>query len=669
MAEGITFKITVQDDGTATLEKLDSGFKKFGKTVQSTEQSIGQVATSVKGFAMQIGGAMGMMFGVQGAIEAINLGVQAMQAEESFRKVTEAVGANGDAILAAMKTATAGTIEESDLMQKAVKAISLDIPPEKLAELAETARLSARISGGTVEETFIKIVDAISTNVPRGLKQLGLITKEEMGLFNKCIAEGVEGVSLLSIVLANHAEQQAKFGELNDNASESMQRLKAEIKEMAEDKGKKLAGFFLAMMHPLESFAKIWKNIADEVKRAKEGLKDLSPFGWEERHKEAMKKQFEAQGELPPGMQKAIDEADYSGWNVGGPGVSTKTQAEIMREELAKKEAEKKKLEAQKKLDAQLLSDKMQMWNEMGRKEEEAMWKVDYEEPIKKQKKVLEDWYKSQKGMLDEKYGTMKEAAERESNIYDAHLAVRQAQQEIQYEKDVEEMEKWVKLTERTANAMEDNFSNFFFDIFTGKITTMGDLAKRVFQSIQRAAADYLGQSLTEGIFGSKTKEGGREGGIIKTLFGQSGGGGLAAAASWLGGLVGIGGGPKAGTGTGTAGNTAVPYVAMDPYAALGAGAGTQWYDYYHRGGVVGETVSRMMGPIGLLAGAMRLHRGLNPDEYPSILQRGETVLRRGAKSLTINVPITTNAGGARLASALRTEIEGTVEKVIRRHT
>lgn len=64
---------------------------------------------------------------------------------------------------------------------------------------------------------------------------------------------------------------------------------------------------------------------------------------------------------------------------------------------------------------------------------------------------------------------------------------------------------------------------------------------------------------------------------------------------------------------------------------------------FHHQGGVVGETFAphRMM-PAWLFAGAPRLHSGLMPDEFPAILQRGETVLpknmRAGGMHVTMNI-------------------------------
>ncbi len=53
----------------------------------------------------------------------------------------------------------------------------------------------------------------------------------------------------------------------------------------------------------------------------------------------------------------------------------------------------------------------------------------------------------------------------------------------------------------------------------------------------------------------------------------------------------------------------------------------------FHSGGMVGESsVSRRAVPAHAFIGAPRLHDGLMPDEFPAILQRGETVLPKDAR-------------------------------------
>ncbi|MEW6670231.1 MAG: hypothetical protein AB1427_00925 [Thermodesulfobacteriota bacterium] len=130
--------------------------------------------------------------------------------------------------------------------------------------------------------------------------------------------------------------------------------------------------------------------------------------------------------------------------------------------------------------------------------------------------------------------------------------------------------------TQRTADAMEQNFSDLFFDVMQGKFTDLGDYAKAVFRSIQRAAADYLGQSLMEGIFGKKDASGKRTGGWITS------------AVSWIGGLL------------------------------------------KHSGGMMSEPGQVRYVPSILFAGAPRFHSGIGPGERPAIIRDDEGVFTPG---------------------------------------
>jgi len=56
----------------------------------------------------------------------------------------------------------------------------------------------------------------------------------------------------------------------------------------------------------------------------------------------------------------------------------------------------------------------------------------------------------------------------------------------------------------------------------------------------------------------------------------------------------------------------------------------TAMASYAHGGGVVGQISARRQVPALAFAGAPRLHSGFASDEFPAILQRGETVIPRG---------------------------------------
>jgi len=119
---------------------------------------------------------------------------------------------------------------------------------------------------------------------------------------------------------------------------------------------------------------------------------------------------------------------------------------------------------------------------------------------------------------------------------------------------------------------------------------------------------------------------------IMKPLAGaiSSGSSGwLSSLASFAGSLFGVGG------------STSIP-----------AGVGL-----WHGGGVVGydKPQTAFVNPA-LFAGAPRLHKGLAPDEYPAILQRGETVTPKGGSTApTINI---INNAGAEISTDMQ-EVNG----------
>ncbi len=76
-----------------------------------------------------------------------------------------------------------------------------------------------------------------------------------------------------------------------------------------------------------------------------------------------------------------------------------------------------------------------------------------------------------------------------------------------------------VELTERTANAMEQNYSDFFFNVLEGRFDNLKDVARAALSSINRMAADLLGQKFTDLLFGASTAGGVRSGGLFNSLF------------------------------------------------------------------------------------------------------------------------------------------------------
>ncbi len=118
--------------------------------------------------------------------------------------------------------------------------------------------------------------------------------------------------------------------------------------------------------------------------------------------------------------------------------------------------------------------------------------------------------------------------------------------------------------------------------------------------------------------------------------------------AAGLGDFLGLGSGSGGGSGGGGIfGNIFGSLFGSSSGGSSGggffSGLGSFFSGLFHEGGVVGETLAgRRAVPAHAFIGARRYHNGLMPDEFPAILQKGETVLpkntRMGGNNIVFNI-------------------------------
>lgn len=117
--------------------------------------------------------------------------------------------------------------------------------------------------------------------------------------------------------------------------------------------------------------------------------------------------------------------------------------------------------------------------------------------------------------------------------------------------------------------------------------------------------------------------------------------------ADGLGSILGGGSGSSSGGGGGIFGNLFSSLFGSSSGGSSGggffSGIGSFFSSLFHEGGIVGETMAgRRAVPAHAFIGARRFHNGLMPDEFPAILQKGETVLpkntRMGGNNIVFNI-------------------------------
>lgn len=150
---------------------------------QAFAQKIGDSVDSVRNLQDTLG-KVSVAAGVVGAAflamkTAFSLAAEAEELkslEVQFESLARQAGVSGEAILAGMQKASGGLIDTSDSIALANRAIiQLGGSADRIPEIMDVARKASVVFGGSIEDAFERISQAIATGQTRSLKQLGVI--------------------------------------------------------------------------------------------------------------------------------------------------------------------------------------------------------------------------------------------------------------------------------------------------------------------------------------------------------------------------------------------------------------------------------------------------------------------------------------------------------------
>ncbi|MFA5374113.1 MAG: hypothetical protein WC354_08035, partial [Candidatus Omnitrophota bacterium] len=165
-------------------------------------------------------------------------------------------------------------------------------------------------------------------------------------------------------------------------------------------------------------------------------------------------------------------------------------------------------------------------------------------------------------------------------------------------------LEKWsnqgqqmADIATTTATSMQQAFSDIFFDAFQGRLKSAGDYITAFVNSVNRAISNYLANMASAGLINMVGKA------AATLLTSAAGSAGASSSAGYTG------------AGLTVSGNTTGNYI-----TAKG----------FHRGGADQEATFYRMVPTIAFSAAPHFHGGFAPDEYPAVLQRGESVFTPG---------------------------------------
>lgn len=581
--------------------------------------------------------------------QAIDLAEQGAKLERqaaSFENLADAAGTSSRRMLEELKRVSRGLVSEVDLMAASGKALLMNIPAREIAKLMEIAAATSKTTGQTITEAFNDITMGVARQSRMILDNLGIIVDVEkanedyarsLGKTASALTDTEKRQAFMNAVLRSGEDMVRRIGS-SQGQLEGVNRLLAAQSDLWGEIAKtvahaldkefaELARFVTWMSEKLKAMrADAAESSRQALRQEIEMLRSLEakgmafPGGADRKQEEYNRRYLTPQLGLKESEEKkkrgswstpAWDSARFRAQEGVYPDM---TEAEKKAAIEAREKFLKEQADAAKRTMEQLTAEVARYSEEfnlalMGqsRLEEYMTGGRDQNAISRMEQERLARIREEAKKLYGEDSDYITRHRE-EIGPYDDER-VKKTMEEIRRQGE-ESMSSLVQLSQRTAEAMQENFSNLFFDAMKGELKSLEDYANAVMDSILRAVSDMAGQLATQAIFGGAS------------VGGTAGGGGLI---GWLAGLFGGGGGST-----------------MSQSSALAL--------VRHAGGPVDGSGPHRAMPAWMLASAPRLHNGLAPDEYPAILQRGERVLsRREAGRPAANITINVAAPGGRM--------------------
>lgn len=177
---------------------------------------------------------------VNKAVAYMDEGAKALQVESSFKLMAESAGINSEKLIESMEKATRGTIEGSDLMQKAIKLMLLGYDPSQIERFSNVVITASQFAGTTATDAYERLADAIGNRQPKAMIRMGAVTKEQMEVVNEAIKAGASSTALFELAMANLELKQKMLQGTQFESTIAMQRFHSQVKETGETIGKGL---------------------------------------------------------------------------------------------------------------------------------------------------------------------------------------------------------------------------------------------------------------------------------------------------------------------------------------------------------------------------------------------------------------------------------------------
>ena len=259
--------------GQRIRRSLTEGMDSAGQAMRSAGRSMSQAGQSLTtGVTIPLAAA-GLAFA------KFNDVATSLQVEGQFRRTAENVGLDAGRMMTAVRNATAGIVDDTAL-QATTRSLALGVGQDvgQMTTLWQLARLQSRELGGTVEEQFQRMSQAIAQGSADTLIQQGFTIRSEqlfsqyaesIGTTSAELDQNTRSQIVLNSVLEEGAQKLAEADLAILTEAESLKQMQAELSNTTDNLLRNLLpaleatlGAFNALPGPLKTVAILMLGLA-----------------------------------------------------------------------------------------------------------------------------------------------------------------------------------------------------------------------------------------------------------------------------------------------------------------------------------------------------------------------------------------------------------------------
>lgn len=253
------------------------------KQVEGSLKGLDSAASGISGGLTGLAGAAGIAgigaLGVAAAASVVDMAKTAAETERlgtAFDTLASQAGQSGDAMLAAMQSASQGTISNADLMASANRAMLLGVSSSatEMAQLMDVAAARGKAMGESTSQAFSDLVTGIGRMSPMILDNLGITLDakkvndayaESIGTTAEKLTEAQKKQALLNAVVQSSTDLVKANKDAGGDAASNYERMDAAITNAKDALGQ--------LFSP--AVAAIAASIADATQAATRKLDEL----------------------------------------------------------------------------------------------------------------------------------------------------------------------------------------------------------------------------------------------------------------------------------------------------------------------------------------------------------------------------------------------------------